>query len=155
MKKKENPWKLLFKAVNAVLVFAFIIIFLLCLCVGIDNFKDGEFFSSFKMFLFAFVSAAAVFMGFFYPVKEKLTFKVQALLGITVLPFAFLFARILNNSLFLNVAWIMYGVLFLVNPVYPPKYSCLGEKRCRKEARIAGIICIILGMIIKFGFDSY
>lgn len=77
-----------------------------------------------------------------------LTFKRQIILGIililvgNVLTFAF------HNGIFFNIAWIVYGLLFIINPVYPEQYVI--ERKGEIGARIAGVICIIVGLLTRF-----
>lgn len=57
-------------------------------------------------------------------------------------------AFVFHNGIFSNIAWIMYGLFFIINPVYPEKYII--ERKGEIGARIAGIICIIVGLLTRF-----
>lgn len=77
-----------------------------------------------------------------------ITFKGQIILGIVLTVLGNVLAFNLNNGIFSNIAWIIYGLLFLLNPVYPER--CTNEKSGKCAARIAGIICILFGLLIRF-----
>ena len=80
---------------------------------------------------------------------EKLTFKRQLFLGIVLIIAGNILAFIFRKGIFSNIAWILYGLLFIINPVYPERYRDNGEK-AKVAARIAGIVCIIVGLITRF-----
>lgn len=54
----------------------------------------------------------------------------------------------MHKGLFSNVVWIIYGLLFLVDPVYPERH--IEERNEKISARIIGIIIIIVGQFTKF-----
>lgn len=76
-----------------------------------------------------------------------LTFKRQIIFGIILVVIGNILAFALHNGIFSNIAWIIYGLLFILNPVYPER--CDGKKG-KLGARIAGAICIVIGVITKF-----
>lgn len=80
---------------------------------------------------------------------EKLTFKRQLFFGIVLIIAGNILAFIFGKGVFSNIAWILYGLLFIINPVYPERYRDNGEK-AKAAARIAGIVCIIVGVITRF-----
>ena len=80
---------------------------------------------------------------------EKLTFKRQIFFGIVLIIAGNILAFIFRKGIFSNIAWILYGLLFIINPVYPERYRDNGEK-AKVAARIAGIVCIIVGLITRF-----
>lgn len=51
-----------------------------------------------------------------------LTFKRQVILGIIIIIVGNIFAFVFHNGIFSNIVWIMYGLLFIINPVYPEQY---------------------------------
>lgn len=79
----------------------------------------------------------------------KLTFKRQIILGIILIIVGNVLAFVSYNGIFSNIMWIIYGLLFVINPVYPEQYSC-NERKAKIGARIAGIVCIIFGLITRF-----
>lgn len=80
---------------------------------------------------------------------EKLTFKRQLSLGIVLIIAGNILAFIFRKGIFSNIAWILYGLLFIINPVYPERYRDNGKK-AKVAARIAGIVCIIVGVTTRF-----
>ena len=73
-------------------------------------------------------------------------------MGVILLCICGLLAAVLHNCSFLNLAWILYGLLFVIHPVYPEQAKCrYSEEGAKKIARIAGLICIAIGRITQFG----
>ena len=79
---------------------------------------------------------------------KKLTYKRQIILGIVLVVIGNTLSFTLHNGIFSNAAWIIYGLLFLVNPIYPER--CIDKKKGKIAARIAGLICISIGLLTKF-----
>jgi len=79
----------------------------------------------------------------------KITFKQQVFIGIILIIAGNVLALILHKGLFANIAWILYGLILILNPVYPEKYSN-DEKRAKLGSRIAGIICILTGILTGY-----
>ena len=84
-------------------------------------------------------------------ILKKLTFQTQIYLGVFIALIGFSLTAIFQNGIFSNIAWIVYGLLFIVNPVYPKslEYS-KGEKKAKYIIRFAAILCIIIGIITRF-----
>ena len=78
----------------------------------------------------------------------KLTFKRQIILGIILIIAGNMLAFVLHKGIFSNIMWIIYGLLFVINPVYPER-SGYNEKKAKMGARTAGIVCIIFGFITR------
>lgn len=79
----------------------------------------------------------------------NITFKQQVFIGIILIIAGNVLALILHKGLFANIAWILYGLILILNPVYPEKYSN-DEKRAKLCSRIAGIICILTGILTGY-----
>lgn len=80
---------------------------------------------------------------------KKLTFKRQIIFGIALIVVGNTLAFVFHKGIFSNIVWIIYGLLFIINPVYPEKYR-YNEKKAKIGVRIAGTICIIIGLITRF-----
>lgn len=78
---------------------------------------------------------------------KSLTFKRQIILGLVLIIVGNILAFVCHNGIFYNIAWIMYGLLFLLNPVHP---ECYDNKKGKLAVRIAGIICIVIALITRF-----
>lgn len=79
----------------------------------------------------------------------KITFKKQVRLGIMLIVVGNILALFLHKGLFANLAWVLYGLILILNPVYPPKYSD-NIKKAKWGSRIAGIICILIGILTRY-----
>ena len=80
---------------------------------------------------------------------KKITFKQQVFIGIILIIVGNIFALIFHKGWFSNIAWILYGLMFILSPVYPKKYSD-NTKKAKFGARIVGIICILAGVLTKY-----
>lgn len=58
-------------------------------------------------------------------------------------------ALLFHNVWFANIAWIAYGIILIINPVYLEKYSS-NIKNAKLGFRIAGIICILAGILTRY-----
>ena len=83
---------------------------------------------------------------------KQWTFGKQIGMGMVLLFASGILAAVLHNSVFLNLAWILYGLLFVIHPVYPEQAKLrYSEEGAQKIARMAGLICIAIGLITEFG----
>ena len=83
---------------------------------------------------------------------KQWTFGKQIGMGIMLLFASGCLAAVLHNSVFLNLAWILYGLLFVIHPVCPEQAKLrYSEEGAQKIARMAGLICIAIGLITEFG----
>ena len=48
---------------------------------------------------------------------KKLTFKTQFRICMGVLILSFVLAHITKQGVFTNIAWIVYGLFFIINPI--------------------------------------
>ena len=78
---------------------------------------------------------------------EKLTFGIQIIVGIILIIIANVLSLVLHNGIFSNISWVIYGLLFIINPVYPERYGN-NEKKAKLGVRIAGIICIAVFVLL-------
>ena len=101
--------------------------------------------------LFGVVSAGIILAAFIvkFMIGEKLAFQNQIFLGVVLIAAANALAFILHLGIFTNIAWILYGLLFLINPVYPKWYHGEREK-AKLGARIAGVLCILVVFLTRF-----
>lgn len=78
----------------------------------------------------------------------KITFEKQIKIGLTVMIIGFVLHFFTNKGLFINIAWIINGLLFIVNHAPPEKYRY--HPNMRKYLRITGVVIFILGIITRF-----
>ena len=83
--------------------------------------------------------------------KTFWTFQRQLGLGIGGMVVCMVLAQLFQNGLFHNAAWILYGLGLVVHPVWPESWSWRGPAQLRRAARIAGAICIGVGLMTRFG----
>lgn len=82
---------------------------------------------------------------------KKLTFKIQLRISLGVLILCFILATVTKQGVFSNIAWIIYGLLWIVNPVWPEAWAHLDHKKMTLGCRIGGAFAIIIGLITRFG----
>lgn len=80
---------------------------------------------------------------------RKITFRKQVVLGVILIVIGNLLALFLHKGLFVNIAWGVYGVILILNPVYPEKYSD-DIKKAKMGSRIAGSICVLIGIFTRY-----
>ena len=83
--------------------------------------------------------------------KWQLTFKKQILVGAGLIILSGILSQIFRNGVFHNVAWITYGLLCILNPVWPESWTCADPKKMKEGCYIAGSICIMMGILTHFG----
>jgi len=80
---------------------------------------------------------------------KKLSFSQQITVGVIFLFFMHIASWIFKQGFFLNVVWVVYGLLFIVHPVYPD--SAEGVRNIRQWVRFAGLLCVLAGILTRFG----
>ncbi len=82
---------------------------------------------------------------------KQVNFKTQFLIGIIALILAHILGYITQNGIFINIAWVLYGLAFIINPVYPNPNGTVFPQKGVLGARIGGVLVIIVGLITRFG----
>ena len=85
---------------------------------------------------------------------KNVTFRQQFWVGIVVLILCFILATITRLGIFYNIAWVLYGLSFVLHPVCPEAWKWRygsDEKRMKRDFRIAGAVVILFGLMIRFG----
>ena len=80
---------------------------------------------------------------------KGITFKQQISAGIILIVVGNVLALIFHKGLFVNIAWLLYGLVLILHPVYPEKYRD-DEKRAKLASRISGVICILVGILTRY-----
>lgn len=78
-----------------------------------------------------------------------LTYGNQIFLGILVLGICHLLNWVTDVSLFINLGWIFYGLLFVVHPVWAERAD--HHPRVKIYTQIAGAVVILLGLTLRTG----
>ncbi len=84
---------------------------------------------------------------------EKLTFKRQIRIGLGCIILGFILSEVFHNGIFSNIAWVIYGLLFLINPVFP-KNAIVG-KSGKNWLRLVGAVIVIAGLTTRFGVSDH
>ena len=80
-----------------------------------------------------------------------LTFSRQAWLCVIVFVACMVLSFTLHQGIFHNVAWVFYGALFFVHPVWPKSVDWQDHRKLRLGIRIGAALCIVVGLITRFG----
>lgn len=83
---------------------------------------------------------------------KELTYGRQIFLGIVGLGIGHLLWYLTGNGLFVSTGWIFYGALFVIHPVWPE--SAAAHKNIKKLVRVAGVIIILMGCMIRSGDEQ-
>lgn len=79
---------------------------------------------------------------------KPLTFRNQMYLGIVILATGFVCSTVTRIGLFTNAAWALYGLLFVIHPVWPERVQ---HPRMVRYIRLAGAAVVLLALITRFG----
>ena len=82
---------------------------------------------------------------------KKVNFKIQILFSSILVIVGFVGSLLLKNDVWYNLAWVVLGLLFFVNPVYPENAISLEHEKAKKGIRIAGMILVFIGLTNGFG----
>ncbi len=85
---------------------------------------------------------------------DRLDYKRQCWLAVGIVLFCFILAKFTGWAVAPNVGWVLAGLLSIVHPLVPEsiKWRYAGdEKKMARDARIAGAVVVLVGLITKFG----
>ena len=78
---------------------------------------------------------------------KKLTFKKQIIIGLLFYLLMLICSTVFYNGIFSSVGLIVYGLLFVINPVCPEKTESV--KNIHLWMRLAGII-VVINAVVKY-----
>lgn len=81
----------------------------------------------------------------------KFTFKQQIITTAIVLLGTFLLSILLKQGIFFNLGWIVSGLMFVFNPVYPDLSVNANLDNIEKSIRVVGIVLVAIGLSGFFG----
>lgn len=81
----------------------------------------------------------------------KFTFKQQIITTAIVLLGTFLLSILLKQGIFFNLGWIVSGLMFVINPVYPDLSVNANLDNIEKSIRVVGIVLVAIGLSGFFG----
>jgi hypothetical protein len=83
---------------------------------------------------------------------KRITFKPQLCLSLGVLVFSFLLARLFKIGVLYNIGYIIVGLLFALNPVWPQMWDWRDHEVLKKGIRIGGLLIIVIfGLFTAYG----
>ena len=82
---------------------------------------------------------------------KKLDFVWQMRISLGLMVLFFVLATVTKISWLHNLAWIIYGLFFIIHPVWPKAWDWQDHGKLRLGCRIAGVLCIIIALITRFG----
>ena len=82
---------------------------------------------------------------------NKLSFYWQIRISLGLLILCFVLATVTRTAWLHNLGWIIYGLFFIINPVWPKAWDWHEPKKLRLGCRIAGALCIFIALITRFG----
>lgn len=83
---------------------------------------------------------------------KKLSFKTQIRISLVIVVCAFVLGQIVKMGVLHNIGWILVGLLFAVNPVWPEAVDWRDHDELRKGIRIGSVLVIIVfGFLIRYG----
>ena len=80
---------------------------------------------------------------------KKITWRLQLIIVFLIMGIGHLVAHLIQNGICINVAYIIIGLLFIINPVYPNINQTIEPRKGVLGARIAGILIILLGLMVR------
>ena len=85
---------------------------------------------------------------------RKWTFRKQFIISLMLFIGCSVLAAVLQEGRLQNVAWILYGIFFVIHPVWPKAMDHLDPKKLTTGCRIAGLLCVFVGLITKFNVQG-
>lgn len=82
---------------------------------------------------------------------KKLDFKWQIRISLGLLLLCFVLATATKIAWLHKLGWIIYGLMFILNPVWPKAWDWYDHDKLRLGCRIAGVLCIVWALITRFG----
>lgn len=79
---------------------------------------------------------------------KKVTFKIQMTIGLIIIVAGFICSTIFKQGIFSNIAGAIYGLLFVIHPVYP---QSIKSPRMKLYMRLAGIAVILIAVLTRYG----
>ena len=85
-------------------------------------------------------------------ILKKLPFRIQIRVSLAIIVCAFVLGQIVKMGVFHNIGWILVGLLFAINPVWPEAVDWRDHGELRKGIRIGGVLVVIVfGFLIRYG----
>lgn len=83
---------------------------------------------------------------------KQVSFKTQGCISLAIIICGFLSAQIFKMGIFHNIVWVLVGLLFVINPVWPQSWDWRNHNELRKGIRIGGVLVVIVfGFLTRYG----
>lgn len=83
--------------------------------------------------------------------RISMTFQQQFRLCMVIMIVNIVLAHLTKIAWFHNLSWLIWGILFFMNPVWPESWLDAWPERRRKGVRIASLVMVVIGLITRFG----
>ena len=83
---------------------------------------------------------------------KQLSFKAQVYMSLVILVCVFVLGQFFKMGILHNIGWIIIGLLFLINPVWPKAVDWRDHDELKKGIRIGSVLVIIVyGFLVHYG----
>ena len=82
---------------------------------------------------------------------KKLDFRLQIRISLIILVLCFILATVTKISWLHNLGWVIYGLFFIIHPVWPKAWDWQGHDKLRLGCRAASVFCIVVALITRYG----
>ena len=81
----------------------------------------------------------------------RINFRTQIIVTLILVIVGFMSSLWFDKDIYYNLATAFTGLVFFINPVYPPNIVRLEREDAEKGIRIAGMILVFIGVTNGFG----
>ena len=82
---------------------------------------------------------------------KRLSFKTQIYISLAIIICVFAFEQFFKMGILHNIGWIIIGLLFMINPVWPKAVVWRNHDELKKGIRIGSVLVIIVfGFLIRY-----
>lgn len=83
---------------------------------------------------------------------KRPSFKAQMSISAAVLICVFVLGQLFKTGIVHNIGWMIIGLLFLINPVWPKSADWRNHDELKKGIRIGSVLVIVVyGFLIRYG----
>ena len=83
---------------------------------------------------------------------KKISFRVQCYICVGILLICSILTYTLEKPIFNNIAWILVGLVFVINPVWPKVMDWQDHAKLKRSIRISGVLVILIfGLLVRYG----
>lgn len=83
---------------------------------------------------------------------KRFSFKTQIYISLGIITGVFVLGQFLKIGILHNIGWIVVGLLFLINPVWPKAVDWRNHDELKKGIRIGSVLVIVVyGFLTRYG----